>query len=145
MTPDKMESIGVRFLIVHQMIFILKFFCTIQQMNVFLYGYSIELNKRDEQCANINSWRWNRFTRSDCWKTNEAYELLYVENYDLVILDLNLPGMDGLEVLDKIREKNQKLKVLILSARDSVSDKVKGLDLGANDYLTKPLILKNWY
>lgn len=53
--------------------------------------------------------------------------------------------MDGLEVLDKIREKNQKLKVLILSARDSVSDKVKGLDLGANDYLTKPLILKNWY
>lgn len=63
----------------------------------------------------------------------------------MVILDLNLPGMDGLEVLDKIREKNQKLKVLILSARDSVSDKVKGLDLGANDYLTKPLILKNWY
>lgn len=46
--------------------------------------------------------------------------------------------MDGLEVLDKIREKNQKLKVLILSARDSVSDKVKGLDSRANDYLTKP-------
>lgn len=49
MTPDKMESIGVRFLIVHQMIFILKFFCTIQQMNVFLYGYSIELKATSKQ------------------------------------------------------------------------------------------------
>ena len=73
-----------------------------------------------------------------CGDGDEAYELLYVENYDLVILDLNLPGMDGLEVLKKIREEKQELKVLILSARSSVSDKVKGLDIGANDYLAKP-------
>lgn len=67
-----------------------------------------------------------------------AHEILYVENYDLVILDLNLPGMDGLKILEKIRQEKPELKVLILSARGSVSDKVRGLDLGANDYLTKP-------
>lgn len=59
-----------------------------------------------------------------CGDGSKANELLYVENYDLAILDLNLPGMDGLEVLEKIRRENQELKVLILSARGSVSDKV---------------------
>ncbi|WP_285397555.1 response regulator transcription factor [Lysinibacillus sp. fls2-241-R2A-57] len=73
-----------------------------------------------------------------CSNGEVAYELAYVENYDLIILDLNLPKMDGLKVLEKIREEKEELKVLILSARSSVSDKVKGLDIGANDYLTKP-------
>lgn len=73
-----------------------------------------------------------------CGDGNTAYELLYVENYDLVVLDLNLPGMDGLDVLCKIRNEKPNLKVLILSARNSVSDKVTGLDCGANDYLAKP-------
>lgn len=68
----------------------------------------------------------------------DAYELLYVEAYDLVVLDLNLPTMDGFEVLTKIRDEKPELKVLILSARSSVGDKVRGLDIGANDYLVKP-------
>ena len=68
----------------------------------------------------------------------EACELLLVEPYDLAILDLNLPGMDGLEILREVRKKNRDLKVLILSARGAVSDKVLGLDLGADDYLAKP-------
>ena len=67
-----------------------------------------------------------------------ACEMCFVEKYDLVILDLNLPEMDGLEVLQQIREFDSELKVLILSARNTVSDKVHGLDKGANDYLTKP-------
>lgn len=68
----------------------------------------------------------------------EACELILVENYDLVVLDLNLPGMDGLEILRAVREQNQEVKVLILSARSAVGDKVRGLDAGANDYLAKP-------
>ena len=57
---------------------------------------------------------------------------------DLILLDLNLPGTDGLEILRQFREHNTNTPVLILSARDQIEDKVNGLDLGANDYLTKP-------
>ena len=60
------------------------------------------------------------------------------EDFDLLILDLGLPGMDGLEVLRNLRAAGQGLPVLILSARDDVADKVGGLELGADDYLTKP-------
>lgn len=73
-----------------------------------------------------------------CYDGEEAFELMTVEAYDLVILDLNLPKMDGIEILTKFRKQNKNSKVLILSARDRVSDKVLGLDIGANDYLTKP-------
>ena len=57
---------------------------------------------------------------------------------NLILLDLNLPGTDGLEILRQFREHNTNTPVLILSARDQIEDKVNGLDLGANDYLTKP-------
>lgn len=73
-----------------------------------------------------------------CYDGEEAYELIATETYDLVVLDLNLPGMDGIDILTEIRKENKELKVLILSARASVSDKVLGLDTGANDYLAKP-------
>ena len=59
-------------------------------------------------------------------------------DYDLLVLDLNLPQMDGLEVLKRIRSKKAGLPVLVLTARSRVEDRVKGLDLGADDYLTKP-------
>ena len=68
----------------------------------------------------------------------EALFLYSVNKYDLIILDLNLPVIDGLEVLRRIREKDFTIKVIIVSARSSVEDRVKGLDLGANDYLIKP-------
>ncbi|KPL20305.1 MAG: hypothetical protein AMJ75_11970 [Phycisphaerae bacterium SM1_79] len=58
--------------------------------------------------------------------------------YDVIILDLMLPGMDGLEILKKIRSQGRKSHVLILTARDTVEDRVAGLDLGADDYLVKP-------
>jgi two-component system, OmpR family, response regulator len=61
--------------------------------------------------------------------------------FDLVILDLGLPRMDGLCVLKNIRERNCKVPVIILTARDGVGDRVKGLDLGADDYLVKPFNL----
>ena len=61
-----------------------------------------------------------------------------VNEYDLIVLDLNLPIIDGLDVLQKIRENDMTTKVLILSARAEVDDRILGLDKGANDYLIKP-------
>ena len=58
--------------------------------------------------------------------------------YELLILDLGLPRMDGLEVLKRLRARGQALPVLILTARDQLVDRVAGLDCGANDYITKP-------
>lgn len=68
----------------------------------------------------------------------EALLQYEVNEYDLIILDLNLPKIDGLDVLRKIRETDGVTKVLILSARTKVGDRILGLDEGANDYLIKP-------
>ncbi len=68
----------------------------------------------------------------------EALERTHAVDYDLVILDLMLPDMDGLAVLEKIRNRKVGPAVLVLSARAAVDDRVKGLELGADDYLTKP-------
>mgnify|MGYP002562233293 CR=1 FL=1 len=92
----------------------------------------------DLQEAIADGLKIDGYAVDTCSDGIDAYERLYVENYDLVILDLNLPGMDGIDVLQKIRNEKPELKVLILSARNSVNDKVSGLDCGANDYLAKP-------
>jgi DNA-binding response OmpR family regulator len=60
------------------------------------------------------------------------------DDFDLVVLDIGLPGIDGFEVLLQIRERGERMPVIILTARDSVHDTVSGLDSGADDYLTKP-------
>ena len=77
-----------------------------------------------------------------CYDGNKANELLGIEKYDLVLLDLNLPGADGMTVLRTLRQTDKDTGVLILSARCEVADKVEGLDAGANDYLTKPFHLE---
>ncbi len=71
----------------------------------------------------------------------EGLRLLEVTSVDLVILDLMLPGMSGMEALERIRSIDLKLPVLILTARSSLTDKVEGLRAGADDYLTKPFHL----
>ncbi|MDO5399745.1 MAG: response regulator transcription factor [Eubacteriales bacterium] len=71
----------------------------------------------------------------------DGEEALYeyvVNDYDLIVLDLNLPKKDGLDVLREIRQRDADIKILILSARSSVDDRILGLDEGANDYLVKP-------
>jgi two-component system copper resistance phosphate regulon response regulator CusR len=67
-----------------------------------------------------------------------ALGLVHQTDYDLIILDMMLPDMDGLKVLEKIRNRKSSPPVLILSARGGVDDRVKGLEVGADDYLTKP-------
>ena len=59
-------------------------------------------------------------------------------DFDLVILDLGLPGRDGLDVLSELRRRGERLPVIVLTARDAVPDRVAGLELGADDYVTKP-------
>lgn len=68
----------------------------------------------------------------------QADHLLLVEDFDLVVLDMSLPDMDGSEILRRLRHRGAKVPVLILTARDGLEDRVHGLDLGADDYLIKP-------
>ena len=70
-----------------------------------------------------------------------ASTLLAGRNYDLVVLDIGLPDIDGFEVLRRLRQRRTTANVLVLTARDAVEDRVHGLDLGADDYLTKPFSL----
>ena len=63
-------------------------------------------------------------------------------DYDVLVLDLMLPGLDGLEVLRRLREGGHQSHVLILTAREEVEDRVRGLDLGADDYLVKPFAME---
>lgn len=68
----------------------------------------------------------------------EALEYYEINEYDIIILDLNIPKIDGLDVLRTIRKKDADTKILILSARARIDEKILGLDEGANDYLIKP-------
>ena len=67
-----------------------------------------------------------------------AIEASRSETYDIALLDLGLPLTDGLDVLKAIRERSSRLPVIILTARDALNDRIRGLDLGADDYLVKP-------
>ena len=66
-----------------------------------------------------------------CYDGDSALDWLLTEKYDLILLDLNLPGRDGMELLRALRERDRETRVLILSARSRISDKVEGLDCGA--------------
>lgn len=90
----------------------------------------------------VRSLRRLAYSVDFCYDGNKAIELLGVERYDLALLDLNLPGADGMTVLRTLRQNDRDTKVLILSARSEVADKVEGLDAGANDYLAKPFHLE---
>jgi len=69
---------------------------------------------------------------------NEGYDKAISNEYDLIILDLMLPGMDGFEILESLRANQINTPVLVLSAKNQVEDKVKALNLGSDDYITKP-------
>jgi two-component system OmpR family response regulator len=74
----------------------------------------------------------------------DADATLAAESFDLVILDLGLPGMDGMDVLRRLRDRQAETAVLILTSRGALDDRVKGLNLGADDYLTKPFEIEEF-
>lgn len=78
------------------------------------------------------------------WLTDgeQANKLLTYQDYSLVILDLGLPKLDGMRVLERLRERKNKTPVMILTARSGIDDRVNALDLGADDYLIKPVDLR---
>ena len=90
----------------------------------------------------VRSLRRLAYSVDPCYDGDTAIDLLGTERYDLVLLDLNLPGADGMTVLRTLRQTDRETRVLILSARSEVADKVEGLDAGANDYLAKPFHLE---
>jgi two-component system, OmpR family, copper resistance phosphate regulon response regulator CusR len=82
--------------------------------------------------------RANGFTTAVATDGHEAVAMARSGDFDLLILDLGLPGRDGSDVLRELREWDRRTPVLILTARDSLTDKVAGLEAGADDYVTKP-------
>lgn len=68
----------------------------------------------------------------------EGFDYAFFNEYDVIVLDLMLPGMDGLTILRKLRAAGKKTHILILSAKDQVEDRVRGLEMGADDYMIKP-------
>ncbi|MCD7954824.1 MAG: response regulator transcription factor [Lachnospiraceae bacterium] len=78
------------------------------------------------------------YSVDSCFDGNDAMDHLTCAEYDAIILDIMMPGADGYAVLRSLRGAGKTTPVLFLTARDSIADRVKGLDLGANDYLVKP-------
>ncbi|NJM74006.1 MAG: response regulator transcription factor [Scytonema sp. RU_4_4] len=80
----------------------------------------------------------NGFTPCIAADANETLRMVLGNHFDLLILDLGLPGKDGLSLLQEIRGQGEELPIIILTARDDINDKVAGLEGGADDYMTKP-------
>jgi two-component system OmpR family response regulator len=90
----------------------------------------------------IHTLTQNGYRVSSATSGSYAESLMSAEDFDLVILDLGLPDMDGLELLRKLRHRKVPVPIMILTARDSVNDKIVGIEQGADDYLTKPFELR---
>ncbi len=82
------------------------------------------------------------FTIDTCENGNDGLERATSQAYDVVVLDIMLPGRDGLSVLRQLREKKNAVPVLLLTARTAMDERVEGLNLGADDYLTKPFYVE---
>ena len=90
----------------------------------------------------VSRLKKEHYSVDTCFQGEEALDYLAGAEYDVVILDIMMPVLDGLSVLTKIRKEGNQVPVLLLTARDSIEDRVKGLDSGANDYLVKPFALE---
>lgn len=86
----------------------------------------------------VKKLKIEKYGVDSCFDGKEALEFITTTEYDVIILDIMMPKLNGFQVLEKIRSKNIKTPVLLLTAKDSIEDRVQGLDTGADDYLTKP-------
>jgi DNA-binding response OmpR family regulator len=84
----------------------------------------------------------NKYKCDAVYNGLDGYEYASSGIYDVVLLDIMLPAMDGFEIVRRLRQEKNEVPILLLTARDSLGDKVKGLDCGADDYLTKPFAME---
>ena len=89
----------------------------------------------------VKSLKANNYTVDACFDGEEALDYIGCAEYDAVVLDIMMPKMSGIEVVKHLRNRNNKVPVLFLTAKDSIEDRVTGLDAGADDYLVKPFAL----
>ena len=100
------------------------------------------IEDNDELRRNIDSYlKQEGFICELARSKNEAVEKLVSFEYDIILLDIMLPDGSGMDLLDRIKSKGHKSGVLIISAKNSFDDKINGLDLGADDYITKPFYM----
>ena len=86
----------------------------------------------------VKTLKQEKYGVDSCFDGEEALDYIFSVEYDIILLDIMLPKKNGFEVIKSIRKKGIKTPVLFLTARDQIEDRVKGLDLGADDYLVKP-------
>ena len=103
------------------------------QMRILVVEDEVNLND-----IIVKKLKLEHYGVDSCFDGKEALDYIFSAEYDVILLDIMLPKLDGFEVLKKIRNKNIKTPVLLLTARDGIEDRVQGLDFGADDYLVKP-------
>ena len=86
-------------------------------------------------CKYLNN---NSYHATGCINPNEAYDLLFTSRFDLIISDIMMPGIDGFEFAETIREQNKTIPILFMTSRDDISSKQKGFRIGIDDYMVKP-------
>ena len=91
--------------------------------------------------AMTQSLQQDGFATDLCKNVADALHMLAVENFDAIVLDLGLPDGDGFDVVRDLRKRGKAVPVLVLTARDGVEDRVQGLDIGADDYVVKPIAM----
>lgn len=86
--------------------------------------------------------KYHNYIVDTVYNGSDAYEYACAENYDGIILDIMMPGMDGIEVLERLRRDGNKTPILLLTAKAEIEDRILGLDAGADDYLPKPFSMR---
>lgn len=99
-------------------------------------------DERDLNYAMAKGLKKSDYAVDSAYDGEEALDLFHINAYDLILLDLNLPKIDGIDVLKAIRTEDLYVRIMIVSARTAIDERVLGLDLGANDYLIKPFDFK---